>query len=85
MNISELSIQLRELSDDYSRQRMTLDEYRLKRKQLLDEIDQTLNNQSYADTSRNVEETEESHGTGNIMPEDINRIFEADKQNDDAG
>ncbi len=85
MNILELSIQLRELSDDYSRQRMTLDEYRLKRKQLLDEIDQTLNNQGYADTSRNVEETEESHGAGNIMPEDINRIFEADKQNDDAG
>ncbi len=59
MNIPELSRELRELSEDYSGQRIVLEEYRLKRKYLLDEIDQILNNQSYEDFPPTTERIEE--------------------------
>jgi len=59
MNIPELSRELRELSEDYSSQRIVLEEYRLKRKYLLDEIDQILNNQSYENPPPTIERTEE--------------------------
>ena len=59
MNIPELSRELRELSEDYSSQRIVLEEYRLKRKYLLDEIDQILNNQSYEDFPPTIEKIEE--------------------------
>ncbi|MCF6261175.1 MAG: hypothetical protein L3J98_13605 [Gammaproteobacteria bacterium] len=59
MNIPELSRELRELSEDYSSQRIVLEEYRLKRKYLLDEIDQILNNQSYEDFPPTIERIEE--------------------------
>ncbi len=58
MNIPELSKQLRELSEDYSSQRIALDEYRLKRKYLLDEIDQTLNNQNCENLPQGTEKVE---------------------------
>jgi len=80
MNISEVSIQLHELSDDYSKRRITLDEYRSKRKFFLDEIDQIFNNQSYAKTPQNIEETRESNGKDNIIPEAIYKVFESDKK-----
>ncbi|NOX93384.1 MAG: hypothetical protein GXP18_13300 [Gammaproteobacteria bacterium] len=81
MNISEFSTALRELSDDYSSQRIVLDEYRLKRKHFLDEIDQTFNHQNYADISRAVEKSEESD---NPVLEIINKVFDFDKKNDDS-
>lgn len=59
MNIPELSRELRELSEAYSSQRIVLEEYRLKRKHLLDEIDQILNNQSYEDFPQTIEKIEE--------------------------
>ncbi|NOY73127.1 MAG: hypothetical protein GXP14_12285 [Gammaproteobacteria bacterium] len=59
MNIPELSRELRELSEAYSSQRIVLEEYRLKRKHLLDEIDQILNNQSYEDFPPTIERIEE--------------------------
>jgi hypothetical protein len=59
MNIPELSRELRELSEDYSSQRIVLEEYRLKRKYLLDEIDQILNNQSYENFPPTIEKIEE--------------------------
>ncbi len=43
MNISNISTQLRELSDDYSSQRIIFDDYRAKRKKILDEIDININ------------------------------------------
>ncbi len=43
MNISNFSIQLRELSDDYASQRIIFDDYRAKRKKILDEIDININ------------------------------------------
>lgn len=58
MNIPEISKQLRELSEDHSNQRITLDEYRLKRKYLLDEIDQTLNNQNCENLPQGTEKVE---------------------------
>jgi len=85
MNISELSTELRELSDDYSCQRIVIDEYRTKRKSLLDEIDQILNNQTYENFLRNAEKKEESDGEHNIMPEAINTVFAADKESDGDG
>ncbi len=84
MNISELSIQLRELSDNYSRQRITFDEYRSKRKFLLDEIDETLNYQRYAKIPQNVEETEDSNSVDNGMPEVVSKVFEDDIKNNGA-
>jgi len=80
MDISEVSIQLHELSDDYSKRRITLDEYRLKRKFFLDEVDQMFNNQRYAKTPQNIEETRESNGIDKIMPEAIYKVFESDKK-----
>ncbi len=59
MNIPELSRELRELSEDYSSQRIVLEEYRLKRKYLLDKVDQILNNQSYEDFPQTIEKIEE--------------------------
>ncbi len=59
MNIPELSRELRELSEDYSSQRIVLEEYRLKRKYLLDKVDQILNNQSYEDFPPTIERIEE--------------------------
>jgi len=59
MNIPELSKQLRELSEDYSNQRIALNEYRLKRKYLLDEIDQILNYQNYENFPQGSEKIEE--------------------------
>ncbi len=59
MNIPELSKQLRELSEDYSNQRIALNEYRLKRKYLLDEIDQRLNNQNCGNLPKGTEKVEE--------------------------
>ncbi len=82
MNISELSIQLRELSDNYSRQQIVLGEYRLKRKYILDEVDQTFNNQSCANTLQDVEEAEKSNDMDNLMPEVVNKIFEKGINND---
>ncbi len=58
MNIPEISKQLRELSEDHSNQRITLDEYRLKRKHLLDKIDQTLNNQNCENLPQGTEKVE---------------------------
>lgn len=84
MNISELSIQLRELSDNYSRQRIAFDEYRSKRKFLLDEIDQTLNHQGYAKTPQNVEETKDSNSVDNGMSEIVSKVFEDDIKNNGA-
>lgn len=46
MNLSEYSIRLRELSDDYANQRIMLDEYRLQRKAILDKIDEIVNGQT---------------------------------------
>jgi len=83
MNISELSRQLCELSEDYSSQRIILDEYRLKRKYLLDEIDQLLNNQNYEDSPQSIERTEKSDDMDNVLPETINKIFDFDKKGDD--
>jgi len=80
MNISEVSIQLHELSDDYSKRRITLDEYRSKRKFFLDDIDQIFNNQSYAKMPQNIEETRESNDKDNIIPEAIYKVFESDKK-----
>ncbi len=59
MNIPEFSKQLRELSEDYSSQRIDLNEYRLKRKYLLDEIDQILNYQNYENSPQGSEKIEE--------------------------
>jgi len=59
MNILDVSKQLSELSDDYFKQRIALDEYRLKRKHLLDSIDKTLNNKSYEDILKKPEEMTE--------------------------
>jgi len=60
MNILDVSIQLRELSNGYSNQRVTFDEYRLKRKSLLDGIDQTLNQQNCKTTPQAAEKIDES-------------------------
>jgi len=84
MNILELSIQLRELSDNYSRQRIAFDEYRSKRKSLLDEIDQTLNHQGYTKTPQNIEETADSNNVDNGMPEVVSKVFEDDIKNNGA-
>lgn len=46
MNISECSEKLRELSEDYSSQRILVDEYRTSRKHLLDDLDRSLNGQN---------------------------------------
>ncbi|MBL1276987.1 MAG: hypothetical protein COB30_012955 [Ectothiorhodospiraceae bacterium] len=45
MKISAYSIALRELSDDYSHQRLEYVDYRMKRKIILDAIDLSFNNQ----------------------------------------
>jgi len=81
MNILEFSLQLRELSDDYSQQRIILDEYRSRRKYLLDEIDQTFNNQNYVNASDTIEKTKELNDVDNVLPEAFNKVFEDDKKN----
>lgn len=43
MDISDFSMQLHELVDDYSSQRITFEDYRVKRKEILDEIDANIN------------------------------------------
>jgi len=43
MNISKFSTRLQELSEDYSSQRVMLDEYRAERKKILDEVDNLMN------------------------------------------
>ncbi|VAW89224.1 hypothetical protein MNBD_GAMMA18-201 [hydrothermal vent metagenome] len=85
MNILEASIQLRELSDGYSTQRVSFDEYRLKRKSLMDEIDQTLNQQSCETTPLETKKIDESAGESDAIPVTINPGFDADKKNDDTG
>jgi len=58
MDISNYSLQLRELSDDYSNRRILADDYRLKRKELLDEIDKVINGQE-SGHYENTDEIEE--------------------------
>jgi hypothetical protein len=81
MNILNLSIQLRELSNEYSSQKIVFNEYRLKRKCLFDEIDQTLNQQLCETTPSGVEKADESAHEGDVISRPI---FDADKTNDNA-
>ncbi len=83
MSLSEVSAQLRKLSDDYASQRIFVDEYRLKRKHLLDGIDETFNHQQYEKIPRGAEKTEEPDSVDSVLPETINNIFKFDKKGDD--
>jgi len=83
MNVLEVSIQLRELSEGYSTQRVSFDEYRLKRKSLLDEIDQTLNQQSGETTPHRAEKADESTGGNDAISQIINPEFDVDKKGGD--
>jgi len=75
MNISEFSTKLRELSEDYSSQRIFFDEYRAKRKTLLDEIDYSVNGQNIgvSEESEIFNQTDANNDTEN---EHINDIFD---------
>ncbi len=84
MNVLEVSIQLRELSEGYSTQRVSFDEYRLKRKSLLDEIDQTLNQQSGETTPHRAEKADESTGENDAISQIINPGFDVDKKGGDT-
>ncbi len=85
MNISEVSAQLHMLSDDYSNQIILVDEYRLKRKYLLDEIDQKLNNQTDVNTSYETEKygAEKPDEMDNVMSDAINNTLDINKNNKD--
>lgn len=80
MTISELSTRLRELSDDYASQRLFFDEYRLKRKYLLDDIDQRLNinDQQCEHISGDTEKITESDDKSDVVSETINTVFDTD-------
>ena len=84
MNILDVSIQLRELSNGYSTQRVAFEEYRLKRKLLLDEIDQTLNQQSRQTILQDAE-IDEPNDKNDVMPKTINLEFDTNKKSDDTG
>ncbi len=54
----EFSAQLRELAGDYSDQRIAFDDYRAKRKDILDKIDSSMNGINFFGKSEEVSDDE---------------------------
>ncbi|MGD8783700.1 MAG: hypothetical protein PVG75_04655 [Thioalkalispiraceae bacterium] len=80
MNVSDLSLRLRELVDDYSNQRIGHDEYRAQRKVILDELDLILNGNNPAQSA------ESSDGIQNLHKEDglLGKMFAVLKRTEDS-
>ena len=64
MNTTEYSIHLRELSDDYANHRILPDDYRARRKEILDEINSTINGINRLDEKKS-----------DVEKANVNRVF----------
>lgn len=76
MSILDYSIRLRELSDDYANQRIMLDEYRSKRKEILDDIDKSINGLTIMTEDEQTQDQEQGKETAIGMLNRAIGVFE---------
>lgn len=79
--ISEISAKLRDLSDDYSNQRIPFDEYCSKRKELLDEAERILNGLNSL-ALENSEKLDRDDSVDNVVAGVLSKVFDVFKKKD---